>query len=243
MVPNRAELTGLEGSVNSKPLDPGWARRLCPGLLLPLTTREDFYVYGTPALGFYGHREFAIQNYSCPVSSFIMFPPFIVLALPQDSPFGVARENDDVWTDLGRKSKRTVLAKPGLVLVNHGGAKEPRKSSPARCIHNYSKIVFNTHFPWEDHSPHGGTSQEYSFRSLDPRDLRGADMDFYLAGRAVDNAASRDSGFSTSRSIPFNGVRKRLVPSQLPEHHFLPRRPPVLGFKVRVVSGHCRHED
>lgn len=47
------------------PLDPGWARRLCSGSLLQFVTREDFFKNDIPALGFYGHREFAIQNYSC----------------------------------------------------------------------------------------------------------------------------------------------------------------------------------
>jgi hypothetical protein len=59
--------------------------------------------------------------------------------------------------------------------------------------HNYSKLVFNTHCPWEDQNPQGGTSQEYSFRSLDPRDLRGVDINFDLTGRAVDNAASKSA--------------------------------------------------
>jgi len=50
---------------------------------------------------------------------------------------------------------------------------------------NYSKLVYNTHFPWEDHNLGGGTAMEYCFRSLDPRDLTGTDSNFYLYGRAV----------------------------------------------------------
>src|ERR1022692_1024846 len=56
---------------SKSPLDAGWARRLCSGSLLQFTTREDFYENDIPSLGFYGHREFAIQNYSCPASPFI----------------------------------------------------------------------------------------------------------------------------------------------------------------------------
>src|ERR1017187_3265652 len=66
---------------SKSPLDAGWARRLCSGSLLQFTTREDFYENDIPSLGFYGHREFAIQSYSCPASPFIMFLPFISLAL------------------------------------------------------------------------------------------------------------------------------------------------------------------
>jgi hypothetical protein len=212
--------------LKSKPLEPGWARRLCSGSLLQFLTREDFFVNDIPALGFYGHREFAIQNYSCPASPFIMFLPLIALALPEDSPFWTTPENDGMWTKLGRQSQRTVLDKPGLVLVNHGsnGTSEIISGKVYDDDHNYSKIVFNTHFPWEDHNPEGGTSQEYSFRSLDPRDLRGADLNFYLTGRAVDNAASRHTGFSTAQSILFNGVREGVLYRQL-----LMRKPPNNG--------------
>jgi hypothetical protein len=208
------------------PIDPGWARRLCSGSLLQFTAREDFYCNDIPALGFYGHREFAIQNYSCPASPFIMFLPFIALALPEDSPFWTAKENDGIWTALGKKSERTVLVKPGLVLVNHGssGASEIISGKVYDDDHNYSKLVFNTHFPWEDHNPKGGTSQEYSFRSLDPRDLRGVDINFYLTGRALDNAAARNADYSTSQSILFNGVRDGVLYRQL-----LMRKPPNNG--------------
>ena len=207
-------------------MDAGWARRLCSGSLLQFTAREDFYENDIPTLGFYGHREFAIQNYSCPASPFIMFLPFIALALPEDSPFWTATENDGLWTALGKNSKRTVLEKPGLVLVNHGssGASEIISGKVYDDDHNYSKLVFNTHFPWEDHNPQGGTSQEYSFRSLDPRDLSGLDINFYLTGRTVDNEASRTAGYSTSQSILFNGVRDGVLYRQL-----LMRKPPNNG--------------
>ena len=211
---------------SKSPLDAGWARRLCSGSLLQFTTREDFYENDIPSLGFYGHREFAIQSYSCPASPFIMFLPFISLALPEDSPFWTARENDGMWVDLGARSKRTVLEKPGLVLVNHGssGASEIISGKVYDDDHNYSKLVFNTHFPWEDHNPRGGTSQEYSFRSLDPRDLRGVDINFYLTGRAVDNDASKNAAYSTAQSILFNGVRDGVLYRQL-----IMRKPPNNG--------------
>lgn len=208
------------------PLDPGLARRLCSGSLLQFTGRPDFFHNDIPSLGFYGHREFAIQSYSCPASPFIMFLPFIALALPEDSPFWTARENEGFWDDLGTDSKRTVLAKPGLVLVNHGstGASEIISGKVYDDDHNYSKLAFNTHFPWEDHNPQGGTSQEYSFRSLDPRDLSGVDINFYLTGKKVDNSASLAAAFTTSQSILFNGVRGDVLYRQL-----IMRKPPHNG--------------
>jgi len=208
------------------PLDPGWARRLCSGSLLQFVSREDFFENDIPALGFYGHREFAIQNYSCPGSPFIMFLPFICLALPDDSPFWTARENEGMWPGLKRRSRMTVLENPGIVLVNHG-ATGTSEIIPGKVYYqdpNYSKLSYNTHFPWEDHDPEGGTAMEYAFRSLDPRDQRGDDVNFYLTGHALKNDADRSASFSTSEAMLYNGVRKGVIYRQA-----IMRRPPNNG--------------
>ncbi len=208
------------------PLDPGFARRLCSGSLLQFVTREDFYHNDIPALGFYGHKEYMVQNYSCPGSPFIMFLPFICLALPDDSPFWTAAENEGFWPDLGQGSRRTVLENPGLVLVNHGktGTSEIIPGKTYYDDPNYSKLVYNTHFPWEDHDPTGGTSMEYSYRSLDPRDLRGDDINFYLTGRKIDNERSRESNYSINQSMVYNGTRGDVTYRQA-----IMRRPPNNG--------------
>ncbi len=211
---------------NQSPLNPGWARRLCSGSLLQFVTREDFYQNDIPSLGFYGHQEFALQNYSCPASPFLMFLPFICLALPDDSPFWTAKENEGIWETLGNHSQTFILEEPGLVLVNHG------KTGTAEIITgkvyyedpNYSKLVYNTHFPWEDHNPAGGTAMEYSFRSLDPRDLRGDDINFYLTGKTMTNDSDRNLLFSTSQNILYNGVRNNVIYRQL-----IMRKPPNNG--------------
>lgn len=193
------------------PLDPGWARRLCSGSLLQFVTRPEFYHNGIPSLGFYGHvaREFMVQDYSCPGSPFLMFLPFVCLALPDSSPFWSAKENEGNWPDLGLGSRISVLEKPGLVLVNHGmtGASEIVPGKTYYDDPNYSKLSYNTHFPWEDHDPRGGTAMEYSFRSLDPRDLRGDDVNFYLTGKKLDNAARKSVDFTISKAMVYNGVR------------------------------------
>lgn len=208
------------------PLDPGFARRLCSGSLLQFTGREDFFYNDIPSLGFYGYREHVLQSYSCPASPFIMFLPFIALALPEDSPYWTAQENEGFWDELGEDSQRSVLNKPGLVLVNHGktGTSEIISGKVYDDDHNYSKLVFNTHFPWEDHNPQGGTSQEYSFRSLDPRDLSGVDINFYLTGKKVDNAESKKGEYTTSQSTLYNGVREGVLYRQL-----IMRKPPNNG--------------
>jgi hypothetical protein len=206
------------------PLDPGFARRLCSGSLLQFTAREDFFYKDIPSLGFYRPAEYVIQSYSCPASPFIMFLPFISLALPEDSPFWTAKENEGFWGKLGKDSQRRILSKPGIVLVNHGstGTSEIVSGKVYDDDHNYSKLVFNTHFPWEDYNPEGGTSQEYSFRSLDPRDVGGIDVNFYLTGKRVENAAA--TTYTTSQSILFNGVRNDVLYRQL-----IMRKPPHNG--------------
>ncbi|MDR0757119.1 MAG: DUF2264 domain-containing protein [Tannerella sp.] len=190
------------------PVDAGWARRLCSGSLLQFVAREDFYFNDIPSLGFYGRKEYMVQNYSCAGSPFLMFLPFICLALPEDSPFWTSTENDGFWETLGNRSQRVVLERPGLVLVNHGltGASEIIPGKVYYDDPNYSKLVYNTHFPWEDHNPEGGTAMEYSFRSLDPRDVRGDDVNFYLTGKSLQNDAVKNKAFTISQSMLYNGT-------------------------------------
>ena len=208
------------------PLNPGWARRLCSGSLLQFVTREEFYYNDIPALGFYGHKEYMVQDYSCPGSPFLMFLPFIALALPDDSPFWTAKENEGAWTSRGERSTRSVLDKPGLVLVNHGktGTSEIVPGKVYYDDSNYSKLVYNTHFPWEDYDPEGGTAMEYAFRSLDPRDLRGDDINFYLTGKKVANDAKKNASFTILQSMVYNGVRDGVLYRQA-----LMRKPPNNG--------------
>ncbi len=207
-------------------LDAGWARRLCSGSLLQFVTREEFYHNDIPSLGFYGQKEYMVQNYSCPASPFLMFLPFICLALPEDSPFWTAVENDGMWEKLGDRTNKVLLESPGLVLLNHGktGTSEIVSGKVYYDDPNYSKLVYNTHFPWEDHNPGGGTSMEYSYHSLDPRDLRGDDVNFYLTGKAVDNKSSTKPVFTTSQSMFFNGMRDGVLYRQA-----IMRRPPNNG--------------
>lgn len=207
-------------------LDAGWARRLCSGSLLQFVTREEFFYNDIPSLGFYGQKEYMVQNYSCAGSPFLMFLPFICLALPDDSPFWIAKENEGMWEQLGDNSKKVILENPGLVLVNHGktGASEIIPGKVYYDDPNYSKLVYNTHFPWEDHNPQGGTSMEYSFRSLDPRDVRGDDINFYLTGHSLENEPGKNTAFTTSQNMLYNGVRLDVLYRQA-----IMRKPPNNG--------------
>ena len=207
-------------------IDPGWARRLCSGSLLQFVSCEEFYYNNIPSLGFYGRKEYMIQDYSCAGSPFLMFLPFICLALPDDSPFWTAKENEGMWETLGTGFNRLVLESPGLVLVNHGktGTSEIIPGKVYYDDPNYSKLAYNTHFPWEDHNPQGGTAMEYSYRSLDPRDTRGDDVNFYLTGKTVQNDADKNKQFTISQSMLFNGIREGVIYRQA-----IMRKPPNNG--------------
>ena len=210
---------------DSPPIDPGFARRLCSGSLLQFVQRPEFFHNDIPSLGFYGHCEFAIQSYSCSGSPFLMFLPFIALALPEDHLFWTSKENEGFWPGLESKSQIEVLEKPGLVLVNHSktGTSEIIPGKVYYRDPNYSKLVFSTHFPWEDQDPQGPTAMEYSFRSLDPRDLRGEDINFYLTGVKIENE-SREQEFTTCESMVYNGYRDSVLYRQA-----IMRKPPNNG--------------
>lgn len=209
-----------------KSIDAGWARRLCSGSLLQFVTRQEFYQNNIPSLGFYGQKEYMVQNYSCPASPFLMFLPFISLALPEDSPFWTATENEGMWELLGDGLNQLVLDSPGLVLLNHGitGTSEIISGKVYYDDPNYSKLAYNTHFPWEDQNPAGGTSMEYAFNSLDPRDLRGDDVNFYLTGHALENTLGRGSVFTHAQSMLYNGMRGGVLYRQA-----IMRKPPNNG--------------
>jgi hypothetical protein len=99
-----------------------------PVLCLQFVGREDFFENDIPSLGFYGHREFVVQNYSCPASPFIMFLPFIALALPEDSPFWTATENEGYGMNWVVNPGYRFLAIQGL-FWSITGKPEPRRSS------------------------------------------------------------------------------------------------------------------
>jgi hypothetical protein len=65
---------------------------------------------------------------------------------------------------------------------------------------------------------------EYSYRSLDPRDVRGDDINFYLTGVALSNSSDKNEVFSTSQSMVFNGVRNGVIYRQA-----IMRKPPNNG--------------
>lgn len=138
--------------------DPGLARRISSGSLMQFLSREDFLYQGVPTLGFYGQFSPLVQGYSCAESPFWLGKAFLCLHLPADHPFWTARENNGTWEMLTKNQvKETVLDGPALCFTNHEAngetvlrtGKVVKRAGDVHGMWNYSKLSFNTKYPWE----------------------------------------------------------------------------------------------
>ena len=160
----------LASMAHTQTIEPGWARRIVSGALSDFVTRPEFWENGVPSLGFYGHFEPLLQPYSCAASPFWMFLPFIALGLPKDSPFWTNPETDGDWNEIGESSETHVLPGPGFAVTAHGisGAAELRTAKIGAPDPSYSRICYNTAFPWgADDAENGSTAMTFCARNLD----------------------------------------------------------------------------
>lgn len=139
-------------------VDAGLARRICSGSLLQFLTREDFLFEGVPTLGFYGQFMPLVQGYSCAESPFWLGKAFLCLHLPKDHPFWTQKENNGTWETLAKNEvKVTTLDGPALCFTNHAANGETilrtgkvlKEKTDRHGMWNYSKLCFNTKYPWE----------------------------------------------------------------------------------------------
>lgn len=133
-------------------LSMGLSRRVASGALLQFVTHPDFFYQGIPALGFYGPFPNAIQGYSCSASPYWMFLNFACLTLPEKHEFWSAKEEMGMWGDVKLTETHTEFwGGPGMLVSMHGsaGTSEMRPSKVHNSNPNYSRLVYNTAFPWE----------------------------------------------------------------------------------------------
>lgn len=151
-------------------VDYGLARRISSGSLLQFFTREDFLYNGIPTLGFYGQFTPLVQGYSCAESPFWLGKAFLCLCLPEEHPFWTEKENNGTWEKLGKKDvKVTTLDGPALCFSNHGAngetilrtGKVVKNKGDEHGMWNYSKLCFNTKYPWESTPACHVESQQY----------------------------------------------------------------------------------
>ena len=138
--------------------NPGLARRISSGSLMQFMSREDFLYKGVPTLGFYGQFTPLVQGYSCAESPFWLGKAFLCLHLPADHPFWTAKETNGVWDKMGEKEVTvTALDGPALCVSNHQAngetilrnGKVVKRMTDQHGMWNYSRLSFNTKYPWE----------------------------------------------------------------------------------------------
>jgi hypothetical protein len=137
---------------------------------LQFLTRDDFLYEGVPTLGFYGPFVPLVQGYSCAESPMWLAKALLCLHLPKDHPFWTSKENNGSWENLAEnETKVTTLDGPALCMANHqaNGITELRTGKIMKDkkdehgMWNYSKLVFNTKFPWESKSREDVEAQQY----------------------------------------------------------------------------------
>lgn len=161
--------------LKSSTANPGLARRIASGSLLQFLTREDFLFKGVPTMGFYGQFTPLVQGYSCAESPFWLGKAFLCLKLPKNHPFWTAKENNGTWEKLeGNKVKETVLDGPALCFTNHEAngetilrtGKVVRNCNDNHGMWNYSKLNYNSKYPWESAPSKDLEAQQYVLHDL-----------------------------------------------------------------------------
>ncbi|MBQ9134618.1 MAG: DUF2264 domain-containing protein [Lachnospiraceae bacterium] len=168
--------------------NPGLARRIVAGSLMQFLSRGDFLIKGVPGLGFYGQFSPLVQGYSCAESPFWLGKAFLCLCLPETHPFWTAQENNGSWEKLvAGQVKETVLNGPALCFTNHKAngetilrtGKVVKNKGDIHGMWNYSKLCFNTKYPWEATPAPNIESQQYILRDMRYEDGMRANVTFW----------------------------------------------------------------
>lgn len=172
--------------------DPGLARRISSGSLMQFMGREDFLYKGIPTLGFYGQFMPLVQGYSCAESPFWLGKAFLCLHLPAEHPFWTAKENNGTWEKLhGNEVKTTILDGPALCFSNHKAngetilrsGKVVKNKTDEHGMWNYSKLCFNTKYPWESAPSKEVEAQQYVLHDLTDDTYDKANVTFWHGER------------------------------------------------------------
>lgn len=168
LLKNSAVAQRLEGYAT-----PGLARRISSGSLMQFLSRDDFLYKGVPTLGFYGQFTPLVQGYSCAESPFWLGKAFLCLHLPKEHPFWTDCEENGVWDSLkDGETAVTVLDGPALCFSNHKAngetvlrtGKVVKNKKDLHGMWNYSKLCFNTKYPWEAAVSDKVEAQQYVLR-------------------------------------------------------------------------------
>lgn len=157
-------------------VNPGLARRISSGALMQFFGRDDVLYEGVPVIGFYGPFTPMVQAYSCAESPLWLGKAFLCLELPEDHPFWTAKEEGGIWDEMkDGEVRETVLDGPGLCISNHhdNGTMEMRTGKVIKRIGDdngrwcYSKLSYNSRYPWESDLPSGLSAASYVLKEPD----------------------------------------------------------------------------
>ena len=169
-------------------VQPGLARRISSGSLLQFFKREDFLADGVPALGFYGQFTPLVQGYSCAESPLWLGKAFLCLHLPADHPFWTEKEENGTWEQLEKcQVKETTLDGPALCFTNHEAngetvlrtGKVVKNQDDRHGMWNYSKLSYNTKYPWESSLQEDMEAQQYVLHDLTEDRYERANVTFW----------------------------------------------------------------
>jgi hypothetical protein len=164
------------GTLKDPTVNYGWLRRISSGTLLQFFQNPAFLKDGVPTLGFYGHFEPAVQEYSARGSVYWMGKAFFGLLVPDDDPFWTATENEGPWDETYEPDQvyNKFQEASNILLTNYPaiGASEirawchERKAKDwqgFRSGENYNKLSYNSAFPWQADGENGEISMNYVF--------------------------------------------------------------------------------
>ncbi len=172
----------------------GRARRIVSGSLMQFLEHEGTFTDGLPNMGFYGQFAPLVQGYSCAESPYWFGKAFLCLDLPADHPFWTAPEQEGIWGDLKPGDiQTTTLNGPALCFSNHGSTGETilrtgkvvKNEGDLHGMWNYSKLCFNTKFPWEATPAcrEDAESQQYVLKDLTSGHFSRANVTFWAGER------------------------------------------------------------
>ncbi len=117
---------------------------------------------------------------------------FLCLHLPAEHPFWTARENNGTWETLAPGQVReTRLDGPALCFTNHEkngetvlrSGKVVKNKGDIHGMWNYSKLCYNTKYPWESAPEQGLESQQYVLRDGESGAFSRANVTFWCGRR------------------------------------------------------------
>lgn len=204
----------LMGFMHDSHVNHGWHRRISSGTILQFLQHPDFLKDNVPTLGFYGHFEPAVQEYSARGSVYWMGKAFLGLLVPDDNPFWIATENEGSWdNDFSNDEVYNHFQEASNILITNYpaiGASEirawchERKADDwqnFRSGENYNRLSYNSAFHWQADGENGEVAMNYVFKN---NKNEWEPLRLYTFKRFEDGVYYRDVVLETNENVTMN---------------------------------------